>query len=254
MTSIALASIVSASSSMCGRSLLAAECQRACGDLVDGVGARRVHGAVGEIEVADEMRLGQRAGGGLEVGFERARADHARALRLGGRLAILDLFVELHRAQALRIAGGGERRRADGARPQILGGRQRDLDRIACRERAHAAIGLEGDVHELPAQLLPARATLGGELNLGAAGERGVLQRAAVLAVLEVHVCGRHRLQRAHGAAAGDARVAAQLDEVGLIAIRIQLHGALVRHRSADRRDPCAWSARSACSDPAAHR
>ena len=61
--------------------LLAAERHGPFSDLVDGVDARRVHGTVGDIDVADEMRFGQRAGGGLEIGFERARADHARALR-----------------------------------------------------------------------------------------------------------------------------------------------------------------------------
>ena len=114
--------------------------------------------------------------------------------------------------------------RADGARRRLVGGRQRDLHRLARRERAHAAIGLEGDVHELAA---PASARRRRSWWRAQWRRCRRAWRAAA--------CGRPRRIRgsclwptsicnsAHGAAAGDARVAAQLDQVGLVAIRIQL-------------------------------
>ena len=99
---------------------------------------------------------------------------------------------------------------------------------VARRQRGDRPVGRQRDVDVLAGQALPGGAVGVGQLDAGAGDERRVLQRCGRRRRSRGDVARLHGAQRAHPLAAGDARIAAQLDAVGLVAVGEQIDHRLV--------------------------
>ena len=147
---------------------------------------------------------------------DRVRDRATRGVASSRCLAELHVAVELRAGEPLAgLADAVHVHGANHARRGVLGRGQRQLDVVARDQRCHRAAGVQRDVDHFAGDTPPRLAAGAGQLHHAVAGQHGVFERLAVVAVLEVDVARVHRLQPAlDGAAHHDARVPAQLERL----------------------------------------